>query len=77
LAAAGGDGRDVAQSVAHSGDAGHRDILAIFHFADRLRDTIRRRGENISSMEVEDHRPAPDIAECAVYPVRSEHREDG
>jgi crotonobetaine/carnitine-CoA ligase len=61
----------------HSGDAGHQDGDGNFHFTDRLRDTIRRRGENISSMEVEgiiaQH---PDVAECAVYPVRSEHGED-
>jgi crotonobetaine/carnitine-CoA ligase len=61
----------------HSGDAGHKDEEGNFYFTDRLRDTIRRRGENISSMEVEgiiaQH---PDVLECAVYPVRSEHGED-
>jgi len=61
----------------HSGDAGHRDTEGRLYFTDRLRDTIRRRGENISSMEVEGIiNQHPDVFECAVYPVRSEHGED-
>ena len=61
----------------HSGDAGHRDTEGSLYFTDRLRDTIRRRGENISSMEVEGIiNQHPDVFECAVYPVRSEHGED-
>jgi carnitine-CoA ligase len=61
----------------HSGDAGHRDAEGNLYFTDRLRDTIRRRGENISSMEVEGIiNQHPDVFECAVYPVRSEHGED-
>ena len=61
----------------HSGDAGHRDDEDNLYFTDRLRDTIRRRGENISSMEVEGIiNQHPDVFECAVYPVRSEHGED-
>jgi len=61
----------------HSGDAGHRDDDGNLYFTDRLRDTIRRRGENISSMEVEGIiNQHPDVFECAVYPVRSEHGED-
>jgi carnitine-CoA ligase len=61
----------------HSGDAGHRDAEGNLYFTDRLRDTIRRRGENISSMEVEGIiNQHPDVLECAVYPVRSEHGED-
>ena len=40
------------------------------------KDAIRRRGENISSMEVEQEIVAhPDIVECAVIPVASEHTE--
>jgi carnitine-CoA ligase len=61
----------------HSGDAGHQDDEGNLYFTDRLRDTIRRRGENISSMEVEGIiNQHPDVLECAVYPVRSEHGED-
>ncbi len=61
----------------HSGDAGHQDSEGNLYFTDRLRDTIRRRGENISSMEVEGIiNQHPDVFECAVYPVRSEHGED-
>ena len=60
----------------HSGDAGRTDTAGGIYFVDRIKDAIRRRGENISSMEVEgivsQH---PDIAECAVYPVASEYSE--
>ncbi|MGF7159151.1 crotonobetaine/carnitine-CoA ligase [Rhodoligotrophos appendicifer] len=60
----------------HSGDAGRYDEAGTFYFVDRIQDTIRRRGENISSMEVEgllcQH---PAIAECAVFPVSSIHTE--
>jgi crotonobetaine/carnitine-CoA ligase len=60
----------------HSGDAGRYDEDGNLYFVDRIQDTIRRRGENISSMEVEgiigQH---PAIAECAVFPVASEHTE--
>ncbi len=60
----------------HSGDAGRRDADGSIYFVDRIKDAIRRRGENISSMEVEgivgQHMA---IAECAVYPVDSEFSE--
>jgi crotonobetaine/carnitine-CoA ligase len=60
----------------HSGDAGRYDTDGNFYFVDRIKDAIRRRGENISSMEVEgviSQHPA--IAECAVFPVASEYSE--
>jgi crotonobetaine/carnitine-CoA ligase len=60
----------------HTGDAGRLDADGNVYFVDRLQDTIRRRGENISSMEVEgilSQHPA--IAECAVFPVASENTE--
>ena len=61
----------------HSGDAGRRDPDGTLYFTDRLKDAIRRRGENISSMEVEgiigQH---PAVLECAVLPVRSEYGEE-
>lgn len=37
----------------HTGDRGRRDADGYFVFLDRLKDSIRRRGENISSYEVE------------------------
>lgn len=37
----------------HTGDAFRQDESGNFFFVDRLKDTIRRRGENISSVEVE------------------------
>jgi crotonobetaine/carnitine-CoA ligase len=60
----------------HTGDAGRTDAQGNVYFVDRLQDTIRRRGENISSMEVEgilgQH---PSIAACTVFPVKSENTE--
>ena len=61
----------------HSGDAMYRDEQGYFYFADRVKDSIRRRGENISSLEVENEVNChPDVLECAVFPVPSEHTED-
>jgi crotonobetaine/carnitine-CoA ligase len=37
----------------HTGDRVIRDSNGVYHFVDRLKDSIRRRGENISSWEVE------------------------
>jgi carnitine-CoA ligase len=57
----------------HTGDAMRCDELGNFHFVDRWKDAIRRRGENISSLEVEaligEH---PDVVESAVIGVNSE-----
>jgi crotonobetaine/carnitine-CoA ligase len=48
-----------------------------FRFVDRLKDAIRRRGENISSYEVEQVLLShPLIETAAVYPVRSDMAED-
>ena len=56
----------------HTGDAGLRDELGRYHFVDRIKDCIRRRGENISSFEVEQVLNAhPAIAESAVVGVRT------
>jgi carnitine-CoA ligase len=61
----------------HSGDRGETDEDGYFTFVDRLKDSIRRRGENISSYEVEravnEH---PAIAESAAVAVPSELGED-
>ena len=61
----------------HTGDRVVRDADGHFRFLDRLKDAIRRRGENISSYEVEQvllSHPAVEMA--AVFPVRSELAED-
>lgn len=51
----------------HTGDAMRRDGDGWYFFVDRLKDALRRRGENISSFEVEAVlRSHPSITECAV-----------
>ena len=61
----------------HTGDRVVRDADGAFRFIDRIKDAIRRRGENISSFEVEQVLLShPGVAECAVYPARSELAED-
>jgi carnitine-CoA ligase len=61
----------------HSGDAGSLDEDGYITFVDRIKDSIRRRGENISSFEVEEAvRSMESVVECAAYPVPSEHGED-
>ena len=61
----------------HTGDSFRRDADGRYYFVDRTRDTIRRRGENISSFEVEafvaEH---PDVVECAAIAVPAEHGGD-
>lgn len=61
----------------HTGDAFRADADGNFYFVDRVKDAIRRRGENISSFEVESEIVAhPDIREAAVIGVPSEYSED-
>ena len=61
----------------HTGDRVVQDADGAFRFVDRIKDAIRRRGENISSFEVEQVLLShPGVASCAVYPVRSELAED-
>jgi len=61
----------------HTGDRVVHETDGAFRFIDRLKDAIRRRGENISSYEVEQVLLShPDVAAVAVYPVRSELAED-
>lgn len=51
----------------HTGDIARRDADGYFWFLDRARERIRRRGENISSLEIEDIvRRHPDIADATV-----------
>jgi crotonobetaine/carnitine-CoA ligase len=61
----------------HTGDLGRLDEHGVLTFVDRAKDAIRRRGENISSFEVEAavlRHPA--VAEVAAYAVPSELGED-
>ncbi len=61
----------------HSGDRVVREPGGHYRFIDRIKDTIRRRGENVSSWEVEQILLAhPAIGACAVYPLPSELGED-
>lgn len=61
----------------HSGDRVFKHASGHYYFIDRMKDAIRRRGENVSSWEVEDVIQAhPAVAACAVYPVPSELGED-
>lgn len=61
----------------HSGDFGYLDQDGFLFFVDRKKDALRRRGENVSSYEVEkvfdDH---PAVSECAAVAVPSELDED-
>ena len=61
----------------HTGDRVARDEDGVYRFLDRLKDSIRRRGENISSVEVEDVLQShPDVATAAAVPVPSELGDD-
>jgi crotonobetaine/carnitine-CoA ligase len=61
----------------HTGDAFRRDASGNYFFVDRMKDAIRRRGENISSFEVEVEVVAfPAVREAAVIAVPSELGED-
>jgi crotonobetaine/carnitine-CoA ligase len=57
----------------HTGDLGRMDKNGYFYFMDRVKDYIRRRGENVSSMEVErqvgNH---PQIKEAAAIGVKAD-----
>lgn len=57
----------------HTGDALRQDQDGYYYFFDRFTDAIRRRGENVSSFEVEREVLAhPDVAECAAVGVASD-----
>ena len=61
----------------HTGDNARADADGYLYFVDRKKDAIRRRGENISSSEVEavlNRHPA--VLECAVVAMPSELGED-
>lgn len=61
----------------HTGDAFRRDVEGNYFFVDRIKDSIRRRGENISTYEVEaEILSHPAVREVAVIGVPSEFGED-
>ncbi|MQA17036.1 MAG: AMP-binding protein [Pseudonocardiaceae bacterium] len=61
----------------HTGDSGRFDDDGYLYFVDRIKDRIRRRGENISSYEVESVvNDFPDVTECAVVAVPAEEGDD-
>jgi crotonobetaine/carnitine-CoA ligase len=61
----------------HTGDRVVREADGYYRFVDRLKDAIRRRGENVSSFEVEQVLLShPDVGNAAVFPVPSELAED-
>jgi crotonobetaine/carnitine-CoA ligase len=61
----------------HTGDLGKMDEDGYFYFVDRKKDALRRRGENISSFEVERAiNTHPKILESAAVAVKSDLAED-
>ncbi|GAA3062966.1 MULTISPECIES: AMP-binding protein [Actinomycetes] len=61
----------------HTGDRVVRESDGWFRFVDRIKDIIRRRGENISSLEVEEAaRAHDDVVDAAAYAVASELGEE-
>jgi len=61
----------------HTGDAFKRDGEGNYYFVDRIKDYIRRRGENISSFEVErEVNMHPSVLESAAVAVPSAATED-
>jgi carnitine-CoA ligase len=57
----------------HTGDRGRMDDDGFVYFIDRMKDCIRRRGENISSWEIESCiNTHPDVFESAAYGVSSD-----
>ncbi|WP_162603382.1 AMP-binding protein [Rhodococcus oxybenzonivorans] len=61
----------------HTGDAFRRDPDDNYYYVDRTRDTLRRRGENISSFQVEAEVLAhPDVLEAACVGVPAQFGEE-
>lgn len=61
----------------HTGDYGTRQPDGWFRFVDRKKDYVRRRGENVSSWEVEQALMShPEVQEAAAFGVPSEVSED-
>jgi crotonobetaine/carnitine-CoA ligase len=61
----------------HTGDRVWRDNDGYFYFLDRMKDSIRRRGENISAFDLEcEVNLHPAVLECAAIGVPSELEEE-
>lgn len=61
----------------HTGDLLRRDGDGWYYFVDRVKDVIRRRGENVSALEVENAvRDVDGVVDCAAYALPSELTED-
>jgi carnitine-CoA ligase len=61
----------------HTGDYGRMDGEGFVSFVDRKKDALRRRGENVSSMELEQAiLRSPKVAEVAVHAIPSKATED-
>jgi len=61
----------------HTGDAFRRDADGNFYFVDRVKDAIRRRGENVSSFEVEaEALQYPAVLDAAAVAVPADAGED-
>ncbi|MDH6219072.1 AMP-binding protein [Streptomyces pseudovenezuelae] len=72
-----GEPRPAPDAWRRTGDRVIREPDGWFRFVDRIKDVIRRRGENVSSQEVESAvRSHPAVADAAAFPVPSELAED-
>ena len=61
----------------YTGDNAYRDEDGYFYFVDRKKDVIRRRGENFSSLEIEEVLNAhPKVLESAVLGIPSEYSDE-
>ncbi len=61
----------------HSGDIGRLDAEGFFYFVDRKKDYLRRRGENISSYELENtFKQHPMVKDVAVHAVFAESEDE-
>ncbi|MBO9376725.1 AMP-binding protein [Sphingomonas histidinilytica] len=61
----------------HSGDIGRMDEEGFFYFVDRKKDYLRRRGENISSFELENtFKKHPHVKDVAVHAVLAETEDE-
>ncbi|MFO7962568.1 MAG: AMP-binding protein [Desulfobacterales bacterium] len=69
--------KKVRNGLVYSGDLFTKDAEGNLYFVDRKTDSMRRRGENISSFEVESLiEKHPAVAECAAFGVPSDLGED-
>lgn len=61
----------------HTGDRGYCDSEGNFYFVDRIKDVIRRSGENVSSFELETIvMKYKSIAECVSIPVKADSEDE-